>query len=144
MNNCAFKGRLTADPELKQTQSGVSVCRFRIAVNRNFKNQDGSYDADFIPCTAWKATAELVSKYFTKGQEIIVIGDLRNADYTDSNGVKHYAMDINVSGVEFCGSKGDNGNRQASAPTPPPRSQAPANMDLDGFEEILSDGDVPF
>ena len=137
MNLCIFKGRLVADPELRQTQSGIAVCRFRIAVNRSFKEADGSVKADFIGCTAWRQSAEFVSKYFKKGQEMIVRGELRNADYTDQNGTKHYAMDLTVDKAEFCGSKSDNtGGSSAADPNP--------LGDMGGFEEILSDGDVPF
>lgn len=138
MNICIFKGRITADPELRQTQSNISVCRFSIAVNRSFKEADGSTKADFIRCTAWRQSAEFISKYFSKGQEILVRGEMRNADYTDNSGVKHYAMDLLVDKAEFCGSKGGNtGGGNTSAASDP-------LGDMSGFEEILSDGDVPF
>lgn len=137
MNVCIFKGRITADPELRQTPSNISVCRFTIAVDKYAKAGEEK-QADFIRCTAWRGTAEFVSKYFKKGQEILVRGELHNADYTDNNGDKHYAMDVTADNVEFCGSKAGNANGGGNY-------DAPGTPDLtDGFEEILSDGDVPF
>ena len=136
MNSIIIKGRIVADPELRQTQSNISVCRFRVAVNRSFKEADGTTKADFFSCTAWRQQAEFISKFFKKGQEILVRGEMRNADYTDANGVKHYAMDLTVDKAEFCGSK----NSSTTSATP-----AADIPDLtNGFEEILSDGDVPF
>ena len=79
-------GRLTADPELRQTQSGISSCRFTVAVNRRYKNEStGEYDADFITCVAWRQTAEFVSKYFSKGKMIALEGSLRTGKYQDKN-----------------------------------------------------------
>lgn len=136
MNSCIFTGRITADPELRQTPSNVSVCRFSVAVQRNFKNKDGGYDADFITCVAWRAQAEFVSKYFSKGSAIQVRGAMQNANYTDANGVKHYAMECLVDHIEFgMGKKED---------SKPQEQNAGVQMDMSGFEEIFSDGDVPF
>ena len=153
MNNVTLMGRLTADPELRQTQSGVSTCRFTVAVNRKFKNQNGEYDADFISCTAWRQTAEFVSKYFSKGKMIVVEGSLRTGSYTDKNhsDVTHYTTDVFVDGVEFCGDKGTS-NAATTATQQPSNAQAVIQQaqqqgiptDLSEFEEILSDGDVPF
>jgi len=154
MNKVILIGRLTSVPEYRQTTSGIPVCRFRIAVNRP-KQKDQERQADFIGCTAWRSTAEFISRYFTKGQKIIVEGSLRNNDYTDNNGVKHYSMDVLIQNVEFGESKGsDGGYQQQSAPaqiqqTQAPRAAAPASEPLDigdlgEFEEILSDGEVPF
>ena len=154
MNKVILIGRLCADPEFRQTTSGIAVCRIRIAVDRP-KQKDQERQADFIGCTAWRSTAEFISRYFTKGQKIIVEGSLRNNDYTDNNGVKHYSMDVLIQNVEFGESKGsDGGYQQQSAPaqiqqTTAPRAAAPASDPLDigdlgEFEEILSDGEVPF
>lgn len=158
-------GRLTADPELRQTQSGISSCRFTIAVNRKFKNQNGEYDADFISCVAWRQTAEFVSRYFNKGSMICVSGSLRSGSYTDKNhsDVTHYTTDVYVDSVEFTGEKKQQGNttNYAAAGTPQQAAQQPPQYshhnaleagqsnamnytDLSSFEEILSDGDVPF
>lgn len=153
MNKVVLIGRLTADPEHRQTQSGVSTCRFTVAVNRKFKNQNGEYDADFISCTAWRQTAEFVSKYFSKGKMIAVEGSLRTGSYTDKNhsDVTHYTTDVFVDGVEFCGDKGTSNAATATAQQPSnaqaviqQAQQQGIPTDLSEFEEILSDGDVPF
>lgn len=146
MNNVQLIGRLTADPELRQTQSGVSVCRFTVAVNRKFKNkQTGEFEADFFPCVAWRQTAEIVSRYWNKGKMIAITGALRTGSYQDKNhpDVTHYTTDIMVDNVEFCGDKADNTNivqKAQKAGIPVQQEYA----DLSDFEEILSDGVVPF
>lgn len=110
LNRCVIIGRLCADPEFRQTPAGVPVCRIRVAVNRP-KAKDGSQEADFIPVTAWRQTAEFVSRHFVKGQMIVVEGKLRNNDYTDNNGVKHYSMEVVADQVDFGGDK-----QQTAAP----------------------------
>lgn len=145
MNKCIFTGRLCADPELRQTPSNISVCRFRIAVNRQYADANGERKADFISCTAWRNTAEFVSKYFQKGSAIVVEGSLQNADYTDANGTKHYAMDVQVSSVEFGESKKESSGNGNSQPANNRQNSENVNIgDLGDFEEIISDGDVPF
>ena len=151
LNRVILIGRLVADPEYRQTQSGVSVCRFRIAVDRPYQ-KDKERQADFIGCTAWRNTADFVSRYFYKGKMIIVEGSLHNNDYTDNNGVKHYNMDVQASNVGFGESKGQSAdNQQQSAPhfdTVPQfgqQSGLPNGLSVDDFEEIISDGDdIPF
>lgn len=138
MNLCAFKGWLVADPELRQTASNISVTKFTVAVDR-ITGKDGEKQADFIRCTAWRATAEFVSKYFVKGQEICFRGQLRNNDYTDGNGVKHYSYDVMVDNVEFCGKKNSNPGEGSAG-----QSDSEVLGDLGEFEEILSDGECPF
>lgn len=129
MNKVILMGRLTADPELRQTQNGISSCRFTLAVNRNFKNASGGYDADFVQCTAWKQTAEFIAKYFNKGQMICIDGTLRTSSYQDKNhpDITHYTTDVNVNSAEFCGKSEQ---KQAEVPA--------------DFEEILDDGTTPF
>lgn len=155
MNKVILIGRLTADPELRQTQSGVSSCRFTVAVNRNFVDKNtGERQADFISCVAWRQTAEFVNRYFKKGNMICVEGTLRTGSYQDKNhsDVTHYTTDVLVENVEFCGSKSDNSKSSTSgAATRQTASQQPQNNndnmsygDLSDFEEILSDGDIPF
>lgn len=137
MNKVILMGRLTADPELRKTQSGVSCCRFTVAVDRPFADKaTGKREADFISCTAWKQTAEFVSRYFSKGKMIMLSGSLRTGSYTDRNhsDVTHYTTDVFVDSVEFCGDKSDK----------PSANPDNAYSDLSQFEEILSDGDVPF
>lgn len=137
MNKVILMGRLTADPELRKTQSGVSCCRFTVAVDRPFADKaTGKREADFISCTAWKQTAEFVSRYFNKGKMIMLSGSLRTGSYTDRNhsDVTHYTTEVFVDSVEFCGDKSDK----------PSTNPDNAYSDLSQFEEVLSDGDVPF
>ena len=154
-------GRLTADPELRQTQSGVASCRFTVAVNRKFADKNtGERQADFITCVAWRQTAEFVSRYFSKGKMIAVEGELRNNNYQDRNhpDVTHYNTEVLVDNVEFTGGKNDSGGGNNSAPAQQPtyaqqpqqtapypqNNEAMSYGSLSDFEEILSDGDVPF
>ena len=155
MNSVSLIGRLTADPELRQTQSGVASCRFTVAVNRKFADKStGERQADFITCVAWRQTAEFVSRYFSKGKMIAVEGELRNNNYQDRNypDVTHYCTEVLVDNVEFCGGKNDSGNG-STAPTQSQQQAASQEQtandsmsygNLSDFEEILSDGDVPF
>lgn len=160
-NKCIFMGRLCADPEFRQTTSGIPVCRIRIAVNRP-KRQDGSQEADFIGCTAWRQTAKFISNYFAKGQMILVEGQLRNNDYTDQNNVKHYSYDVQIENVRFCSDKNEDGHgtqqqepaqqrtqhTRTTAKSAPvaatPKQETLSVEELGDFEEILSDGEVPF
>lgn len=155
LNKVILMGRMTRDPEFRQTTSGTPVCRFSLAINRQFANkQTGERETDFVDCDAWRNTAEFISRYFSKGSMIIVEGQLRNNNYTDNNGVKHYAMRVLVDNVSFCESKGSGENQQQDAPahiqqTTAPRAAATAQDalsidDLGEFEEILIDGEVPF
>ncbi len=151
MNKVILTGRLTADPELRQTQSGIASCRFIVAVNRRFKNDNGEYEADFISCQAWRQTAEFIAKYFSKGSMICVEGSLRTGSYKDKNhsDVTHYTTDVLVENVEFCGGKSDNSAsgttaRQTAAQQPQNGNDNMSYGNLSDFEEILSDGDVPF
>ena len=142
INKAILMGRLVADPELKQTASNISVCKFTIAINRPFAPKDGGEkQSDFINIVVWRNTAEFVSKYFTKGKMIIVEGALRNNNYTDSNGVKHYTIEVHADNVSFGESKKDD----ASTQQPKQQEQAKGNVpdfDLSEFEEL--DGDAPF
>lgn len=168
MNKVIIMGRLTADPELRQTQSGIASCRFTVAVNRRFADRNtGERQADFISCTAWRQTAEFVSRYFKKGSMICVEGSLRTGSYTDRNhpDVTHYTTDVFVDNVEFTGSKAESGTGGiqllpviiiiittiiSQLPSSRLRHRLlPSNDNmsygnLSDFEEILSDGDVPF
>lgn len=145
MNKIILSGRLCADPELRTTQSGVETCSFTVAVDRKFANkQTGERETDFISCTAWRQTASFIARYFTKGKMIVVEGSLRTGSYKDKNhsDVTHYTTDVMVDNVEFAGDKGMNATGQASAN--PSTKDAPAVNDLSDYEEILSDGDIPF
>ena len=113
-NVVVITGRLCADPESRQTQSGTAVCHFRLAVGRNRK-VEGKPEADFISCVCWGKTAEFAVKYLHRGGMITAEGRLQNADYTDNNGVKHYAMEVNVDQLNFCGDGKPSGNAQQAA-----------------------------
>ena len=136
-NRIVIMGRLCANPELKQTQSGVAVCKIRVAVNRP-KNKDGEQQTDFFNVSCWKGTAELVSRYFTKGKMILVEGQMHNNDYTDQNGVKHYAMEILANSVAFCGYSAQNGNQnggQAAQPSGYPAQQNNYAVPAQGYAQ---------
>ena len=129
-NRIILMGRLTKDPELKTTQSGVTMCRFSIAVDRAYsKGQEKQ--TDFFDITAWRQTAEFVSKYFSKGRVILVEGKLQNNNYTDQNGVKQYRNAIIAENVAFCGDKsGNQQNGQA-----PPAQQPYQNQYQQGYAQ---------
>lgn len=158
-------GRLTHDPELRRTPSDKSVVRFTVAVNRQFKNDKGEYDADFINCQAWGQTAEFVTRYFHKGDMIALSGTLRTGSYQDRNhnDVTHYTTDVMVNNVEFCGSKSKNAETGGQQAVQQPVSNTATNYtttnttantsvtaantsysDLSEFEDILSDNEPPF
>lgn len=112
MNKIVLTGRMVHTPELKTTPSGVSVCSFTIAVDRQYK-QNGEKVADFLDCVAWRNTGEFVAKYFDKGQMIAVAGALETRTYQDRNGNNRKAYEIKVDEADFCGSK-QNGTGQAA------------------------------
>lgn len=145
MNKVILLGRLVADPEIRYTQSNIPMARFRIAVNRPGKPQDGQPNADFFQLTAWRHTAEFVSKYFRKGQQVLVEGYLRNNSWTDQQGNKRYSDDIHVESVFFADSKRDNGNAYAAPPVSAPTFQADTPDNGDGFYALSEDDeDLPF
>lgn len=154
LNISVIQGRLTADPELKHTNSDVSVCSFSVAVDRDFVKQSEDRQADFPNVVAWRQTAEFVAKYFKKGQMILVTGRLQTRKWTDNDGKTRYATEIVADHVNFCGSKSDNsgGGQNAptaqSAPAPAAASAPPANGSFPAtnsdFVEIDGDDDLPF
>lgn len=107
LNHITIMGRLTKDPELRLTQSGTSVTSFSLAIDRDFKNQSGEKETDFIECVAWKNTAEFVSKYFQKGRMAVVSGRLQLRDWTDKEGAKRRIAEIVADNVYFADSKQD-------------------------------------
>lgn len=107
LNTVIMMGRIVKDVELRYTQSNVPVASFRIAVDKDRKNAEGKYDADFFNCTAWRQTGEFVKKHFSKGSPIIVKGSLLNREYTDKDGKKVITTEIQVDNVYFCGSKSE-------------------------------------
>ena len=114
MNKIILLGRLVADPETRTTQSGIAMTRFKLAVNRQGKKEEGQPTADFFQVTAWRHTAEFVQKYFSKGQQVLIEGYLRNNSYTDKEGNKRYSDDIHASQVYFADSKRGTDNNVAT------------------------------
>ena len=136
LNKVILGGRVVAQPELKQTQSGVPVCSFSLAVNRRFA-KEGATTADFFNATAWKGTAEFISKYFGKGSSICIVGSIQNRTWTDQNGQKRYATDIVVDEAMFVDSKSD-------APVAPHSNTAPSTVPPASVVEIDPTDDLPF
>lgn len=130
MNKVLLLGRLTKDPELRATPSGVSVTSFTVAVNRRFKKDE----TDFINCIAWRNTAEFISKYFGKGSMIAIVGSIQTGSY-EKDGQKHYTTDINVEEVYFAGSKPEASQNS--------EEQTEFNID-DSFMPMPGDDDLPF
>ena len=147
INKWIDMGRLTADPELRQTQSGVSSCNITVAVQRDFTDGSGERQSDFINVVAWRQTAEFICRYFSKGRLILVEGELRTRTYDDKRypDVKHYVTEVLVDHAYF---GGDSGGSKSSSASPPPQHQAsaatPAPADLSDFEEVASDSELPF
>lgn len=138
LNKVILGGRLTADVELKTTQSGVSVCSFSLAVNRKV-GKDKPQEADFISCTAWRGTAEFISKYFKKGSSLCVIGSIQVRSWTDQNGQKRYATDVVVDEALFVDSKNESG-QAANNFVPSAYTEDGAT----GFEANAGDDHLPF
>ena len=134
MNKITLIGRLTADPELRQTTANISFTSFTVAVDRPYQKDK----ADFIKCVAWRDTAGLIVKYYKKGSPICIEGHLENNDYTDNKGKKHYNMLCQVERMEFL-------PKNSSTPTATENTtETLALGDMGDFEEIVPDGDVPF
>lgn len=105
LNRIVLMGRLTRDPELRRTQSSLSVTSFTLAVDRDFKDPSGERETDFIDIVAWRGTADLVSKYFTKGRMAVVVGRLQIRDWTDREGGKRRNAEVVADNVYFGDSK---------------------------------------
>ena len=160
LNRIVIMGRLTRDPEIRNTQSGVMVVSFTLAVDRDYKTQNGDRQTDFIDCTAWRNTADFICKYFSKGKMMIASGRLETGSYEDNNGIKRKTADVVVESAYFGDSKRDNEQSsnsgqssyqqpypQSNTPPPPP----PPTYDQSGYPEsdyeqipINSDDDLPF
>ena len=154
MNVVCLVGRLTADPELRQTPNGTNVCSFSVAVNRAFANANGERQADFINCVAWRQTAEFISRYFRKGQNIGLNGTIQTRTYQDKDtGKNRTAFEVVINNAYFVESKGSsqpsysnggfNNFQEPSKPAGIPSSFSTG--ELDDFSSIASDdGDLPF
>lgn len=129
MNTAILMGRLTADPEIRTTNSGLNYCRFTVAVDRYTKGEDKK--TDFINCVAWRQTAEFVERFFSKGKMIAVQGSIQTGSFTNKDGAKVYTTDVLVDKVHFCGDKGSVTNQSAAAAVDNVYSESsPADDDL--------------
>ena len=140
LNHITIMGRLTRDPEMRSTQSGVAVASFTLAVDRDFGGRDGGEkQTDFIDCTAWRHTAEFVSKYFSKGRMAVVSGRLQIDNYTDNDGNKRKAAKVIADNIYFGDSKKDSTagsqSEEAASFTPAPSGFVPVEVDS---------GELPF
>lgn len=140
-NKIILQGRLTADPEAKSTQAGVSVCRFTIAVDRRFRGENGAKEADFIEIVAWRQTADFVAQYFRKGQEIIVCGSLQMRKWEDKQGNKRVSAEVVADEATFSGVKvATDSESEAPSKTYMPDAYKPAPQ----YEEVAEDETLPF
>ena len=154
LNTCILMGRLTADPELRTTQTGKSVVSFSMAVERDFQ-QDGERQADFIDVVAWRGTAEFICKYFRKGQMLAIVGHIQTRTYTDKDGNKRKAVEVVADKAGFTGEKADTAAQEPSRiegyePAGKTRSPIAASDveyesgNLGDFTELSNDDDLPF
>lgn len=142
INSVVLMGRLTADPELRTTTTGKSVCSFSIAVDRGYSKNAEERQADFINIVAWENTANFVCRYFSKGSMIAIQGQIQTRRYEDKTGAKRTAFEVVAREVSFCGSKSETGTvSRPAAPEQPPVYQNAVQSD---FEEITDDEDLPF
>lgn len=146
LNRIIIMGRLTRDPELRHTQSGTAVASFSLAVDRDFKNQNGEKETDFIDVVAWRNSAEFVSRYFTKGRMAVVEGRLQIRDWTDREGGKRRSAEVVADNIYFGDSKrdGETGGASFSRPAAPADYGMPP-VGGDQFAELADDdGELPF
>jgi single-strand DNA-binding protein len=141
MNKVFLIGNLTRDPELTETPSGVPVCRFSIAVNRNYASQDGERQTDFFNITAWRAMGETIARYTKKGNKVAVVGSIQMRNYEDNQGVKRTAVDIIAQDVEFLTPKAS-GDSFDDVNDTAPRAAAPKRKPV--LQAMDDDSDIPF
>ena len=139
MNKVFLIGNLTRDPETRETPSGVTMCRFAIAVQRPYSSQDGERQTDFFECTAWRGLGETIARYTKKGNKVAVSGSIQLRNYEDNQGVRRTAVDIIVQDCEFLTPKSNEGfDDVADAP----RASAPKKKPT--LQAMDDDGDIPF
>ena len=140
-NKIILIGNLVADPELKQTNSGISYCSFSIAVSRRYSKQ-GEQTTDFFEVTCWREKAEFATKFFTKGKPILVCGEMQQRSWTDSNGQKRYAYSVAADELSFVERKGaETSEFSGSAPVP---SYSASALNDGAFDELSTDDELPF
>jgi len=133
LNSVNLVGNIASDIDLRTTPSGVSVCKFTVACKKSYKGKDGKYGADFIRCVAWKATADAINRFFSKGSAIGVTGSIETGSYTDKNGYKVYTTEVSVSSFEFI--NGTSRSEDASEP---------ATHEAESFPTMDEDLSLPF
>ena len=139
MNKVFLIGNLTRDPELTETSGGVSICRFAIAVNRNYSGPDGERKTDFFNVTAWRGLGETVARFAKKGNKVAVSGTIELRNYEDSQGVKRTGVDIIAQDVEFLTPRGNSDSGYESDVAP-----AGGNRQKPALQSFDDDGDIPF
>lgn len=147
-NKAIVMGRLTADPELRQTPNGISVTSFSIAVDRPFSGRGGEKQTDFLDIVAWRQTAEFICRYFSKGRPILIDGSIQTRQFTDKNGQNRRVWEIIADSAHFTESKNASGGGGGTGQfAPAPTNEPPAaysSGSVDDFAEIDDDGDLPF
>ena len=130
MNKVFFIGNLTRDPELTNSASGISMCRFSLAVGRNYADANGERQTDFFNCTAWRGLGETIAKYCKKGNKIAIVGSIQLRDYEDNKGIKRTAIDVIVNDVEFL--------------TPKASEESQTERKKPTLQPMDDDSDIPF
>ena len=143
-NKVILIGNMVADPELKTTPTGVNVCSFRIAIGRRFIKANEPQQTDFIDIVAWRAQAEFVTKYFTKGKPILVCGAIQSRNWQDKEGNKRTTVEVIADEVSFVERKSVSDGMGSSADPGPTSSYSTSYDSSPKFEEISSDDDLPF
>ena len=133
VNKMILQGRLTKDPELKNTPSGIEVATFTVAWSKKYKDTETKC---FLPCVAWRQTGIFVNQYFSKGQEICVEGELTTRQYQDKDGNNRSITELSVLQAHFCGKKTAGEDKPQTAPA--------QTFELGEFEELEDDGELPF
>lgn len=133
LNKIVIMGRLTKDPELRYTQSQTAVASFTLAVDRDYAREGAEKETDFINCVAWKGTADFITRYFLKGQMIVLSGRLQIRSWQDKDGKTRYSAEVVADNVYFGESKRESEGRPANVTTDEPQ-----------FTELSDDGDLPF
>jgi len=145
MNKIFLIGNLTRDPELRSTQSGVSVCTFTIAVDRRFAPQGGERQTDFFRINAWRGLGETCSRYLAKGRKVAVVGELQARTYEDKNGVTRMSLEVSADEVEFLTPRSQQGDAPMGNPMNPPSFRPSQGPDLAGFTEVdVNEDELPF
>ena len=149
MNKVIIVGRLTRDPEMRTTQTGLTNTTFTVAVSRNFTNQNGEREADFFNCVTWRKQAEIVAKYCSKGTQVAIEGRLQTRSYDAQDGTKRYVTEIIVDNIEFLGSRNQQTTNINNEINNGESNIVTTDISVDPYQELgqeiaLSDDDLPF